>query len=64
MEKVFKKFTSFEDADRADKLYYQGLMPMERVALLIELNRQWARGQGNAGAWERLERVYRVVKLS
>lgn len=65
MERVVRKFTSFADADLADKLYYLSLTPMERVAITVELNRQWRRGDdGDAESEERLERVYRIVKLS
>ncbi len=41
MEKVITVVRSFDEADRADKEYYRSLSPIERLAILLELNRHW-----------------------
>ena len=58
MEKVVRKFRTFEDAERADREYYASLTPDERMAILLELV-QREHGDASKG----LERVYRVVEL-
>ena len=63
MEKVVKVFRSFEECDRGDKHYYQSLSPQERLEILFELNRRLP-ASGDHEASERLERVYRIIKLS
>ncbi len=63
MERVVKVFRSFEECDRAEKEYYRSLTPQERLEILIELNRRLP-GSGDHEASERLERVYRIIKLS
>jgi hypothetical protein len=63
MEKVVKILKSFEESDRADKAYYRSLTPHQRLEILWELNRRWPTS-GDDEASERLERVYRIVKLS
>jgi hypothetical protein len=62
MEKVVKISKSFEECDRADKAFYQSLTPQERLKILWELNRRLRTGN-DGRADERLERVYRIVKL-
>jgi hypothetical protein len=63
MEKVVKISKSFEECDRADKAYYHSLTPHERLKILWELNRRLRTGiDGRADG--RLERVYRINKLS
>ena len=63
MDKVVAKFKSFDEADRADKAYYHTLIPQERLAILLELRRRaWAEDDAETGP--RLERVYRIIKLS
>ena len=63
MEKVVKISRSFEECDRADKEYYHSLSPERRLEILFELNRRWP-ARGEHGASDRLERVYRIIKLS
>lgn len=63
MEKVVKVFRSFEERERTDKEYYQSLSPQERIEILLELNRRLSTS-GYHEAFERLERVYRVIELS
>jgi hypothetical protein len=60
MEKVFTVVHSFEEADRADKEYYHRLTPLERLDILLELNRRWP--QIDASTPERLQRVYKIIK--
>jgi hypothetical protein len=63
MEKVVKVLKSFEESDRADKAYYHSLTPQQRLEILWELNSRWPTS-GDDKAPERLERVYRITKLS
>ena len=62
MDRVVAKFSSFQEAERADREYYRSLTPQQRLDLLLELNEAF-RKEGDAAS-ERLERVYRIVKLS
>lgn len=57
MKKVVKKFTSFEEAEKADLAYYRALPPEQRLEILGELIYQ-----ANGETFPRLERVYRVIK--
>ena len=63
MEKVVKVLKSFEESDRADKAYYHSLTPHQRLEILWELNSLWPTS-GDDKTPERLERVYRITKLS
>ena len=59
MEKVARKFRSFADAGKADREFYQSLLPEQRLEMLCDLI---------ASAYpneikQRLERVCRVIKL-
>jgi hypothetical protein len=62
MEKVVRIAKSFEEADRADREYYQSLTPVQRLEILFELNRHWPRDE-NAQHPEGLARVYRIIKF-
>jgi hypothetical protein len=62
MEKVVTVSKSFDESDRADKAYYQRLSPRARLGILLELNRRWS-SSADAGPTQRLERVYRIIKL-
>ena len=56
-----RKFDSFEEAERADRLYYWSLTPEERLRMMCEL---CALGvQSNHDPSPRLARVYRIVEL-
>jgi len=59
MEKVGKKYRSFAEAEQAEKEYYQSLTPEERLDILLDLIKQGTPDE----AFQRLERVYRIVKL-
>ena len=61
MEKVVRIFRSHEEADEADREYFQALTPQQRLDIFLEL--LW-RGRSDDEAGERLERVYRIVELS
>ena len=50
------KFRSFEEAEKADRDFYKKLTPDERLKILLELLPH--------GPQQRLERVYRLTKLS
>ena len=57
MDKVFRKFKSFEEAEEADRQYYLSLTPKERLEILGEII--W---RANGETFPRLERVYRIIK--
>jgi hypothetical protein len=63
MEKSIAVLDSFEEADRLDREYYQGLTPNERVEILLELNQRWP-VRTDAATEQRLARVYRITELS
>ena len=59
MEKVVSKFKTMEEADRANRLYYQSLTPKEPIDILIKMI------DDHYGTEHRLERVpgsARIVK--
>jgi hypothetical protein len=62
MERVVAKFSSFQEAERAEREYYRSLTPQQRLDILLELI-ECSRKEGDAAA-HRFERVYRIVKLS
>ncbi len=62
MEKVVKKFKSFEESDQADKEYYLRLTPQERLQILFELNLR-QQGTSHDKPADRLARVYRIIEL-
>lgn len=55
MEKTVAVFTSFEEAEKADREFYRKLSGQERLDLLLQLSKHEPE--------RRLERVYRVIKL-
>jgi len=59
MEKAARVFHSFAEADQADSDYYRSLTPEQRLAILFEL----VKSQQPDGTEQRLERVYRIIKL-
>ena len=61
MEKVVRIFRSHQEADEADREYFQSLTPQQRLEIFLEV--LW-RGRNGDKAAERLERVYRIVELS
>lgn len=61
MDHAARVFTSWNDADEAEAVYYARLTPTERVNLLLELVAQYRRSLSPAG--ERFERVCRVIRL-
>ncbi len=61
MERVVQKFSSFEEADKADREYYRQLTPRQRVDMCLELSARLRKELGEDS--ERLARVYRIVKL-
>jgi hypothetical protein len=62
MERTVAKFSSHAEADRANREYYRGLTPQQRIEILLELIDP-GRPQNDASS-QRLERVYRIVKFS
>jgi hypothetical protein len=61
IEPVVRKFSSFEEADKADREYNRSLTPQQRLEITIHLMDEYRRLHGYS---DRLERVYRIVKLS
>ncbi|HEY2158927.1 MAG TPA: hypothetical protein VGH33_25075 [Isosphaeraceae bacterium] len=62
MEKVVHIARSFEEADRADREYYQSLTPLQRLEILFELNRRWPKDE-HAQHPEGFARVCRIIKF-
>jgi len=62
LDRTVAKFSSHEQAAKADLEYYRSLTPQQRVDILFDLMEN-LRKEGGAAA-ERFERVYRIVKLS
>ena len=62
MEKVVRKFSSFEEADAADAEYYRKLTPEERVRIVCALMEQSKIFYDDPP--EGLERVCRIIPLS
>jgi hypothetical protein len=59
VDRVIRKFTTFEEAEAADRNFYRSLTPAERLAIMIDL----IYPEGGDADSTRLERVYRIVKL-
>ena len=57
MEEIVRKFSSFAEAEAADRAFWRSLTPEERMDIFSELQRRY---QGDPPP--RLERVYRVIK--
>ena len=55
VEKVAKKFSSFAEADKADRDFYKKLTGNERLQIQVELL--------NHAPKQRLERISRIIKL-
>ncbi len=62
MQKVFTISKSFEESDLRDKIYYQGLTPLQRLEILLELNSRWPITSDDPNS-QRLQRVYRIIKF-
>ncbi len=62
MEKVVTISHSFEEAEQADKEYYRSLTGIQRLEIMLELNRRWAENN-HVDTSKGLERVYRIVTL-
>ena len=61
VESQAKRFSSHEDAKKAEREYYRRLTPAQRLEILLELIDRH-RDKSDASS-QRLERVYRIVKL-
>jgi hypothetical protein len=59
VEQVVHKFTTFEEAEEADRAYYRALTPAERLSIMIDM----IYPEGGDAASARFERVYRIVKF-
>lgn len=62
MEKVTAIAHSFAEAEHAEKTYYQHLTPLERLSIMLELNRRWSEPT-HADTAPGFQRVYRIIKL-
>jgi hypothetical protein len=61
VERVARKFRSFEEADQADDQFYADLTPEERLDVLLELVERYRGTLGETA--DRFERVHRIVEL-
>ena len=59
IDPVVRKFSSFEEADKADREYYHSLTPQQRLEILYVLLERYRESYGGS---ERLERVCRLVE--
>jgi hypothetical protein len=62
MERTIQIFQSFDGADEADEAYYAGLLPQERLDILLNLITNYQESLGETAT--RLERVCQVVDLA
>jgi hypothetical protein len=62
MEKTIRKHGSFQNAHMADVGSYRSLLPSQRMNIILEQIR--SNYFKNNEAHQRLERVYRIVKLA
>ena len=62
MKKTIRVFKSFAEAENADKEYYRGLTPAQRIAMLLILRDQYSPYPNDIT--EGFKRVYRVIKRS
>jgi hypothetical protein len=56
---VVRRFSSFEEEQKADREYWAAIPPDDRVAMVEQLRRDWATFSGQTE--ERLRRVLRVL---
>ena len=61
LDKTFTFFSSFEEAEAADKEYYHSLSPTERIEILLILRKEYSPYSDELT--EGFERVYRIVEL-
>jgi hypothetical protein len=61
MDRVVRRFSSFEEAEAAERTYYRSLTPNERIAILLELIASVTEALPEAE--QRLERVCRVTRI-
>ena len=61
MEKILRKFTNPEDAERADREEYRRMTPEQRLTMSLQLRRIWL-GDGDATE-QRLARVLTRAQL-
>jgi hypothetical protein len=62
MRGVVRTFSSFEEAEDADRAFYASLTPRERLEILLDLVQRHRESMREAP--EGLERVYRVAELT
>jgi hypothetical protein len=55
VEKTVQRFSGFAEADKADRDFYKKLTGNQRLQILVELSKHEPE--------QRLERVYRIIKL-
>ena len=55
MEKTVTVFSSFDDAEKADREFYRKLSGQERLDILLEMTKEATNRP--------IERVYRITKL-
>lgn len=60
MEKSLKIFKNFQEAEEADRQYYLGLSPEERMVIAEKLRKEHE--AIHFGSQQRFRRVFRIVK--
>lgn len=60
MNKTVRTFNSHAEADAADREYYRGLTPLERLEVLFALVDRQLKEYDEAS--RRLQRVYRIIE--
>lgn len=61
MRDGLRTFSSFREAEEADRAFYASLSPEQRLEILLDLVARHRESMGEAA--ERLERVYRIAEL-
>ena len=62
MEKILRKFSSFDAAEQADYDHYAAMTPEERLRIALKL--YWMVHDINDPASHRVERVFKIVRFS
>ena len=62
MDSRVARFSSHEDAKKAEREYYRRRTPDQRLEILLELIDRHRKATGTSS--DRMEKVYRIKKLS
>lgn len=59
MEKVVRKFASFEEAEAAEREFYRRLTTQQRIAIMLDL----IYPEGSDASSARIERICRITQF-